>query len=60
MRRLDSLESAAARAAELMILTATRNSETYGARWSELNQEQKLWTIPGERMKAYPAYRRHN
>ncbi|RRW40375.1 site-specific integrase [Pseudomonas luteola] len=57
MHRLDSLEGAAARATELMILTATRNSETCGARWSELDLEQKLWTIPGERMKTGKTHR---
>jgi integrase len=57
MRRLDSLEGAAARATELMILTATRNSETCGARWSELDFEQKLWTIPSERMKTGKTHR---
>ena len=57
MHRLDSLEGAAARATELMILTATRNSETCGARWAELDLEQKLWTIPGERMKTGKTHR---
>ncbi|GGM29254.1 tyrosine-type recombinase/integrase [Pseudomonas asuensis] len=57
MRPLDSLEGAVARAAELMILTATRNSETCGVRWSELDLEQKLWTIPGERIKTGKTHR---
>jgi integrase len=40
-----------------MILTATRNSETCGARWSELGLEQKLWTIPGKRIKTGKTHR---
>ena len=39
-------------ALEFAILTATRTSETLGAKWSEINLEKKLWTIPKERMKS--------
>jgi len=35
----------------LQVLTATRPGETRGARWEEFDVEQKLWTIPAERMK---------
>ena len=41
-----------ARAMELLILTATRTSEAIAARWSEIDLEQKIWTIPAERIKA--------
>lgn len=34
------------------ILTAARNGETRGARWSEMDLEARQWRIPGERMKA--------
>lgn len=37
---------------EFCILTATRTSETIGARWEEINIKAKTWTIPPERMKA--------
>ena len=37
---------------EFAILTARRTSETLGARWTELDLEEKIWTIPGTRMKA--------
>src|SRR5262249_12052456 len=40
-----------ARALELLILTATRPGEVLGARWSEVDLEQALWTIPAARMK---------
>lgn len=39
-------------ALRLQILTATRPSEAAGARWEEIDLKAKLWTIPGERMKA--------
>ncbi|HEY1258546.1 MAG TPA: integrase arm-type DNA-binding domain-containing protein [Stellaceae bacterium] len=41
-----------AKAAELMILTATRTSEARFAAWSEIDLEAALWTIPAARMKA--------
>jgi len=42
----------AARALELAILTAARSGEVRGATWSELDFVTKVWTIPGNRMKA--------
>ncbi len=42
----------AARALELLILTATRTTEAIAARWFEIDLEQKIWTIPAERIKA--------
>lgn len=41
----------AARALELLILTATRTGEIIGARWKEIDLAAKIWTIPPERMK---------
>lgn len=40
------------RALEFLILTAARTSEVIGARWSEIDLQEKIWTIPGERMKS--------
>lgn len=34
------------------LLTLVRPSEASGARWSEIDLDAKLWTIPAERMKA--------
>jgi integrase len=42
----------AARALEFCILTATRTGETLGARWSEIDMDAAVWSVPGERMKA--------
>jgi integrase len=41
----------APRALEFLILTATRTSETTGARWSEIDMAKGEWRIPKERMK---------
>jgi len=40
------------RAFEFTVLTAARSGETRGAQWSEFDLEKKVWSIPGERMKA--------
>lgn len=42
----------AARALEFIILTAARSGEARLATWSEVDLDRRLWTIPGERMKA--------
>lgn len=52
MAELAQRSGPAARALELTILCATRSAETIGARWSEIDFENKLWIIPPERMKA--------
>lgn len=52
MVRLRNAEGQGARALEFAILTASRSGEVRGARWSEIDLGEKVWTIPGERMKA--------
>ena len=42
----------AARALEFTILTAARSGETRGATFAEIDFAAKLWTMPGDRMKA--------
>lgn len=37
---------------EWQLLTLVRPSEASGAKWTEINFENKLWTIPATRMKA--------
>jgi integrase len=37
---------------ELLVLTAARTGEVIGARWSEIDVVNGIWTIPAERMKA--------
>ncbi|MGF1923842.1 MAG: tyrosine-type recombinase/integrase [Bacteroidia bacterium] len=36
---------------KLMLLTALRTSELLGAQWKEIDFDNKLWTIPANRMK---------
>ncbi len=38
-------------AIELLILTFVRPGELRGARWGEFDLDEKVWRIPGERMK---------
>jgi integrase len=47
----------AASALQFLILTACRTNEVVGAKWEEINFEEKLWNIPKERMKARRAHR---
>jgi integrase len=37
---------------EFLILTAARTSEVLGAKWTEVDFAEKIWTVPAERMKA--------
>jgi integrase len=34
-----------------------RGRETIGARWAEFDFDRKIWTVPGERMKAGKEHR---
>jgi integrase len=52
LTELRGQEGVAARALELVILTAARTGEMIGARWDEINRAERLWTIPAERMKS--------
>ena len=44
-------------AVEFVTLTATRSDEGRAARWDEIDQEGRTWTIPGERMKTAQEHR---
>jgi len=52
MADLRQRDGAAARAVEFAILTAARSGEVRGARWSEIDLDAAIWTVPAERMKA--------
>jgi integrase len=45
-------EGVAARALEFTILTAARTGEVIGARWPEIDLENRLWVVLSSRMKA--------
>jgi integrase len=48
---------AARLAFEFLILTASRTSEVLKARWTEIDLEAAVWTVPAERMKAKRIHR---
>lgn len=52
MARLRTLEGMGARALEFAILTAARSGEVRGAKWTEIDEKAKVWTVPADRMKA--------
>ena len=52
MVKLRGLNATAARALEYAILTGCRTGEVLGARWSELDLDAAVWTVPADRMKA--------
>lgn len=51
LARLRLLPGSSARALEFTILTAARTNEVLGARWCEIDFAQRIWTVPGGRMK---------
>jgi len=59
MRLLRSHQSRAisAKALEFLILTVCRTSEVIGAKWSEIDLDKKIWSIPAHRMKAEREHR---
>ena len=54
---LQRQEGVAAMALEFCILTATRTSETIGARWQEVDLGEAVWMIPADRIKAGKEHR---
>jgi integrase len=57
MADLRKVQGQGARALEFAILTAARSGEVRGAKWSEIDSQQAVWTIPAERMKAGKEHR---
>jgi len=49
----DDMES---RALKFVILTAVRRKEALGARWREIDLENRVWIVPAERMKMRRAH----
>jgi integrase len=56
MRDLREIPGASARCLEFLTLTASRSGEARGARWIEIDLNQKVWTVPPDRMKAGKAH----
>src|SRR5690606_20232299 len=57
MTALRDRDGMSARALEFLALTAARSGEVRGARWSEIDLDGALWTVPAERMKAGKEHR---
>jgi integrase len=50
--KLRKREATSALALEFCILTGARSGEILGMRWSEIDFDKKIWTVPAGRMKA--------
>jgi integrase len=57
MAALDKREGFASQALRFVILTAARTGEVRGMRWREVDLDAKVWTVPGDRMKAGKLHR---
>lgn len=57
MRKLAELDSLSSKALTFTILTAARTGEVLGLEWDEIDLEQKVWTVPAERMKGKKEHR---
>jgi integrase len=57
MTELRQRDGVAARALEFAVLTAARTGDVIGARWGEIDIDERLWTIPAARMKAGKEHR---
>lgn len=56
MTKLAQFSGNGAKALAFTILTAARTDEARLARWSEIDMEKAIWTIPADRMKAGRAH----
>jgi integrase len=57
MASLRAQPGVAALALRYAMLTAARTGEVVGAKWSEINFQANVWTLPAERMKAGKEHR---
>ncbi len=57
MAALTGRKGVDAKALEFLILTAARTGEVINAKWSEIDFEAKLWTVPAERIKGRKEHR---
>ncbi len=55
-QRIAEAQGTAYRALQFMILTTARPSEALQARWSEVDRDNKVWTVPADRTKANRAH----
>ena len=57
MKSLAEQQGIAPRALEFTILTACRSGEVRGAKWTEIDMDNGVWTVPAIRMKAGKEHR---
>jgi integrase len=57
MHKLEVAEGIAARAIEMLILTATRLGELRAAEWGEIDLTAAVWTIPAAKTKSHTEHR---
>jgi integrase len=57
MAKLRAREGIAPRALEFVILTAARTGEVLGAKFHEFDLDERLWSVPAERMKGGKEHR---
>lgn len=57
MAALRDREGTLPRAFEFLILTASRKQEVLGARWTEFDLRERVWSRPADRMKSGVAHR---
>jgi integrase len=57
MGLLRSQDGIATRAFEFLVLSAARTGEVIGLRWREIDLKNKVWIVPGDRMKAGKEHR---
>jgi integrase len=57
MAALRARQGSQARALEFAILTCARSAEALQANWSEIDFEERLWTVPASRMKGGKEHR---
>lgn len=57
MSELRLVGGVGALALEFTVLTAARTGEVLGARWSEIDRQERVWLIPAERTKTDKAHR---
>jgi integrase len=57
MAKLAQSQGTAAACLRFLALTAARSGEARGAQWDEIDLAGKVWTVPGDRMKAGQAHR---
>ncbi|CAM5377001.1 integrase [Aquamicrobium terrae] len=56
-QEIRAMETQGAVALRFLLLTAARTTEVLGARWDEVDLDERIWTVPAERMKAKKEWR---